>query len=82
MIHKNVAAPSGVRFKKKIKKTVFTKIVMSTNKYAQTGSVLMNLLNALKAYGLVYRSKDRKERREMFYVVCNNFYVLSDTLSN
>jgi hypothetical protein len=60
MIHKNVAAPSGVRFKKKIKKTVFTKQDASTNKYAQNGTVLMNFLNALKVEGLVYRGKDRE----------------------
>jgi hypothetical protein len=44
-----------------MKNTVFTKIDASTNKYAQTGTVLMNLFNELKVCGLVYRGKDRKE---------------------
>jgi hypothetical protein len=44
-----------------MKNTVFTKIVMSAKKYAQIGTMLMNLFKVLKVCELVYRGKDRKE---------------------
>ena len=36
----------------------------------------MKRLKAFKAGGLVYRDKDKEEKREMYYVVCANFYVV------
>ncbi len=65
--HKNAAVLPGVMLKKKMKKTVFTKIDTSTNIYAQSGTVLMNLLNGLKVRGLVYRGKDKKEILRMVH---------------
>ena len=41
----------------------------------------MNRLNEFKG-GLVSLSKYKEEKRIMFYVVCDNLYVLRNTLCN
>lgn len=49
---------------------------MNTGTKAHAGMAFMKRLIAFKAGELVYRSKDKEDSEEMYYVVCGNYYVL------